>query len=201
MQLFSKKPFYKNITPYIIAFLLPCFILSGYKMLYVYFSIKEYPPHLSTIHIICLGISCLSFFVYTRSTLTVKLPSMMWNYVFSLAYALCSYSISQQKEILPLLIFALFPILILTYEYMLLEKTYFPFIIACAITLNLNPALGVPVILLLFVLSLIILAYRKELNLGNIIHYTSCFILGGLCSCARLFFFYAPYWQEHSDYT
>lgn len=190
----------KSIPYYIIAFVASFSILSLIWFMYQLGFGRLVPGFLSVSKNLCSGAATACFLYYLRHTKALKIPEYWGQLAFSAAYGLSSYAININKSILVFAVFAIFPLVFLTFEKMAAGSNYFPFIIACAIMLWLSPSAGLPIFLLLLVLSVIELFIQKRLHLGEFLHILACFLLVLALAAGRIVFYLAPMFAERGDY-
>lgn len=146
-------------------------------------------------------LAAISFYYLLQHSSIIQSKNPWMIYIFSSSYGFCSYAILQENTILPLLLYAIFPIIFYHYENMVLGKKYIPFAIACAVMLIIHPEAGIEISLLLFVFALLLLVYLHKFNLGEIVHTFLIFLFAYGLGAARIIFYLAPYFAEHSDYS
>lgn len=161
---------------YLVTFLVPILFYSLILLSYHFGFGIMYPKSFTWLRIPMLGIASLSFAYYLRHTRMFHLASDLSHLVLSVSYGLSSYILAQENEPIILLSYSLFPILFLTYEWMISDQKHFPFIIGNAILLIVCPLVGIPVTILLYILAILELPLQKRFHFGDVVHTTCNFL-------------------------
>lgn len=183
---------------YLLAFLAPIGIYSIIILIYQFGLGKLYVKSFSYLRIPMLGISSISFAYYLRHTNMFRLTDRLPQFFLSISYGLSSYILAQENNILILLAYSLFPILFLSYEWMISDQKHIPFIIGNAILLLVCPIAGIPVTILLYLLSFFELSLHKRFHFGDFLHTTGNFLLSILTGSFGIVFYLAPYYADHT---
>lgn len=198
----SLKKISKHTTLfYLFAFLLPILIYSMILLSYHWGLGKIYPNSFPYIRIPMLGIASMTFAYYLRHTGKFYLYDTLYQLIFSVSYGMSSYILTQESNILLLLAYSLFPLLFLTYEWMISDQKHFPFIIGNAILLLVCPLAGIPVTILLFVLALLELSLQHRLHFGDFLHTFCNFLFSTLLGGFGVIYHLVPYYIEHETYA
>lgn len=184
---------------YLLAFLVPICIYSIIILSYQFGLGKMYVNSFSYLRIPMLGISSMSFAYYLRHTHMFRLADKLPQFALSISYGLSSYILAQESNALILLAYSLFPVLFLTYEWMISDQKHIPFIIGNAILLLVCPIVGIPVTILLYLLSFFDLSLKKRLHFGDFLHTTGNFLLSILTGSFGIIFYLAPYYANHTE--
>ena len=152
-----------------------------------------------TLPFLMLAGGCLYFFL--KHSPVIGLQHFWQILLFTTAYSFCAYGLLQETSISSLLLYAIFPVIFYTFENMLVNSRFLPFILSCTFMLYLQPETGIQITLLLFVLAMLTLALKRQLNVGNFLHFTGTFIFAFGLGAARIAFYIAPYIAEHKDYN
>ena len=201
----SKKSLHFNLInhhsiKYIIAAGIPSILFFIIKLIYN-LSVNTCITSLLPWHnlpFLAISGACL-YFLIVHSTI-IQLNNPYQIFLFTTAYSFCAYGILQETSITSLLLFSIFPVIFYTFENMLENHRYIPFILFCTIMLYIQPELGIQITLLLFVLAILALIEKKQLNSGNVLHLISVFLFAFGLSCARTLFYLAPYIDNHKNY-
>lgn len=196
-----KKISKQSAQLYFISFLIPICVYSIIILSYQFGLGEIYVNSFSYLRILMLGISSMSFTYYLRHTNQFLIVGSLHQLAFAVSYGLSTYILSQESNIKILLAYSLFPILFLCYEWMVTNRKHIPFIIGNTILLLICPAIGIPVTILLYLLSFFDLSLLKRWNLGNFLHTTCNFILSIITGCFGIVFYLAPYYVKHENYT
>lgn len=183
------KPTKQSISFYLIAFFIPIIFFSLIMLCYHIGIGKIYPNTFSFVRFPIVGIASFSLAFYLRTTQAFKIKSSIMQLSFAYTYGLSSFVLTQEKDIFLLLLFALFPFLFLTFEWMTLQKKYIPFSLCSAIMLFASPSAGIPILILLFFLCILETASEKRLQLGNFLHILFCFLFSAIMAGFSIFFY------------
>lgn len=183
---------WKSILLYLMAFLIPFLMLFAMHLLYNSGFGNPIVNILSPRQICLNGLAGICFLFYIRHTDGVRISDRGWQLVFSWAYGLCSYGILQEGSISTLCLYAIFPVVFLSFEKMIDGLCYLPFLITGALMLILKPSLGLPLFLFLILLTFLEAGLKGRLGTGNIFHYLGCFALSFLLAAFRVF----PYFES-----
>ncbi|MDE6850870.1 MAG: YfhO family protein, partial [Lachnospiraceae bacterium] len=186
-----------NVSHIINKFTIYSIIIFSYQL-----GLSEiYVNSFSYLRIPMPGIASMAFAYYLRHTHMFYLSDRISQLAMSLSYGLSSYILAQESNILILLAYSLFPILFLTYEWMTSDKKHIPFVISNAIILLICPIVGIPVTILLYLLSFFELSLHKRFHFGDLLHITGNFLLSILTGSFGIVFFLAPYYADHETYA
>lgn len=193
------KQFLKKNWLYAAVFLTPLLLLSAVGTFQL-IGLIEYFPFLFTWKTIGFnGIAAVFFLFYLSHTDRFSL-GRQWQFLFSIAYALCPYGVLGQKRIAVLLVYAIFPLVFYSYEQMTGMRRFLPFLLFASLSLMLSPGAFLPVMLLLWIFSFFLLSEKKLLTFANALHVLCCFLLSGIVSSFRLLSYLAPYYVDHDSY-
>lgn len=193
------KEFLKNNRHYAAVFFTPLLLLSAVGALQG-MGLMEFFPFLFTWKtIIFNGAAAVSFLFYLSHTDRFSLNGQ-WRFLFSIAYALCPYGVLGQKNMLVLLVYAIFPLVFYSYEQMIGMKKFLPFLLLSSLSLMLSPETFLPVMLLLWIFSFFLLSQKQLLTFANALHIFCCFLLVAMVSSFRLLSYLAPYYTKHDSY-
>ncbi len=182
----------KSAYLYITAFLIPFLMLFVLHLVYNGGFCNPIMNILSPRQIFFNGLAGACFLFYIRHTDAIRIADRGWQLVFSFAYGLCSYGILQEGSISALCLYAIFPVIFLSFEKMIDGLYYLPFLLSGALILILNPSIGIPVFLFLLVLTFMESGLKGRLNFGNAFHYLGCFALSFMLAAFRVF----PYFES-----
>lgn len=191
---------WKSILLYLMAFLIPFLMLFAMHLLYNSGFGNPIVNILSPRQICLNGLAGICFLFYMRHTDGVRISDRGWQLVFSWAYGLCSYGILQEGSISALCLYAIFPIVFLSFEKMIDGLYYLPFLITGALMLIINPSIGIPVFLFLILLTFLEAGLKGRLSLGNIFHYLGCFALSFLLAAFRVFPYFESVYNDSYSY-
>lgn len=186
---------------YTLTFLLPMLLYSAVLLLCHWGGGRLYPNIHPYLRIPLLGIASSAFACYLIHTRSFHLHTKLYQLIFSVSYGMSSYILTQESDILILLAYSLFPILFLTFEWMVTDQKHFPFIIGNAVLLLACPLAGIPVTVLLFVLALLELSLQRRLHFGDFLHTVCNFLFSILLGSFGIIYHLAPYYAEHDTYA
>lgn len=196
-----KKISKHSVAFYLTTFLLPIFIYCLILLSYHFGFGKMYAKSFIWLRIPMLGLASISFAYYLRHTRMFRLASDLSHLILSVSYGLSSYILAQESEPLILLSYSFFPILFLTYEWMISDQRHFPFIIGNAILLLVCPLVGIPVTILLYILAILELSLQKRFLFGDVLHTTCNFLFSVLLGSFGIIYYLAPYYTDHKTYS
>lgn len=182
----SMKDTMKKAPIYGIAFLIPFLLLFLVGFIYNSGFGNPYTDILSLSFIFWNGLAGTCFLYYVRHTKTASVSSIQWQLLLSCAYGLCSYAIIQENSISSLCVYAIFPIVFLSFEAMITGSKYLPFLLLGALTLILDPECAIPIFLLLIILAIGELKLKHQCSFGNLCHHLSCIALVFLLAAFRI---------------
>lgn len=196
----TKKISKQTAWLYCITFLIPVLLYSAIILCYHLGIGKIYPNTFTAWRIPLLGIASMAFLYYLQHTKRFHIEQSLLQMIFSISYGLSSYILAQESEVLHILVYALFPVLFLTFEWMTSDQKHFPFIICSAVLLLLDPAMSIPALLLLYVLALLELSLNHRLQFGTFVHITLNVLFAFLIGCFRIIYYLIPYYDQHDIY-
>ncbi len=179
----------------------PVAIICLCRLFYLFDFASLHPNMLTLRAIPCCAVAGFLFTYYIRHSHILTLDNSLIQLSCSTIYSLCSYAISQESAITSLILYAIFPIIFLLFEKMVCQICYLPFVIGCALMMLINPSAGLPIFLLLFLLAMIQLSLQQHLTWGNFIHISVCFLFSFFLASARIFYYLAPAFANHSTYA
>ncbi|MCM1160031.1 MAG: YfhO family protein [Roseburia sp.] len=191
----TNKAIFKSIYPYIAAFFIPALLLF---LVHILFQSGYGTPLigvLSPSQILWNGLASVCFFFYIRHTAAASRIGLCWQLMVSFAYGLCSYGILQESSVSALCLYAIFPLVFLSFEQMISGKKYFPFLCMAALAFIINPACVAPIFLLFFLLTFLEAGQAYTASLGNILHRLSCLLLSLSLGALRII----PYFHDLKD--
>lgn len=177
----------KSSSSYTTAFLFPFLILLAVKYLYHSGYGTQIVGTLSIHSLIINSLAGVCFFYYVSHTKTITGLSSIWQFFLSTAYGLCSYGIVQENSIATLYLYAIFPIVFLSFEAMISGRKHLPFLLLGTLALGLDPECAIPIFLMLIILTFFELKLLKKCSLGNFCHKLSCILLVFLMAAFRIF--------------
>ena len=186
---------------YSVAAGIPAALFLLIKLLYIVLQGTCLPTFLPYSTLPFLMLAGISFYFLIKHSKTISLTNPAVIFIFVTAYSCSSYAMLQEVSITSLLLYAIFPIIFYYFENMILRDRFIPFVIACTVMLYINPEAGIPISLLLFVLSIIALIYMHQFKLGNLLHIIGLFLFSFGLAAVRIVFYIAPYIAEHTDYS
>lgn len=189
-----------TVILYCATFLLPVLIYSTIVLCYHFNIGKIYPNTFTVWRIPLLGVASMLFLYYLQHTKHFHLDHPLLQIIFSISYGLSSYILSQESNILHMLVYALFPVLFLMFEWMTADQKHFPFIVCSAALLLLDPAMSIPAMLLLYLLMLLELSITRQLQFGRFLHITLNFLFAILIGSFRIIYYLIPYYDQHDMY-
>lgn len=191
---------WKSAYLYVTAFLIPFLMLFAMHLVYNSGFGNPIVNILSPRQIFFNGLAGACFLFYIRHTDTVRIADKGWQLVFSFAYGLCSYGILQEGSISALCLYAIFPVVFLSFEKMIDGLYYLPFLLTGALMLIISPSIGIPVFLFLIVLTFIEAGLKGRLSFGNAFHYLGCFALSFLLAAFRVFPYFESVYNDSYSY-
>ncbi|MBQ7066342.1 MAG: YfhO family protein [Lachnospiraceae bacterium] len=182
----TAKQTQKSSSSYSSVFLFTLIILFSAKCLYLSGNGTQIVGTLSMQSIIINSLASVCFFYYLKHTQILNNLSYIWQLLLSCGYGLCSYGIVQENSVSTLCLYAIFPIVFLSFEIMLKGVRHLPFLLLGTLALALDPESSIPIFLLLILLTIFELKLEKSCSLGNLCHKLSCFLLISLMAGFRI---------------
>lgn len=192
---------WKSILLYIVTFLIPFLLLFTMHLLYNSGFGNPIVYTLTLKQIFFNGLASICFLFYIRHTDTICISDHGWQLIFSCAYGLCSYGIIQEGSISTLCVYAIFPVVFLSFEKMIDGLYYLPFLLSEALILIIRPSLGLSVFLFLIILTFLETGLKGCLSLGSLFHYLGCFTLSFLLAAFRVFPYFESIYDGSSSYN
>ena len=190
------KKIWNSSKLYIAAFLIPCIILLTLRF---YFFSGHGNPIIGVLQyssIFTNGLASVFFLLYLRNTPQTTfqhtLLTCSQQLLFSISYGMTAYALVQESNLTLLLSYCLFPIVFLSFEYMVHKECYCYFILTLAIIFATNPNCGVFVFSFFLILTLFELGIKHKLNFSTFIHCLSCMLLAFFLAAFRFF----PYFES-----
>ena len=189
-KLMSTKPTHttdkKSILLYIATFCIPFLLLFTLAVFYQLGYGTPFPNILSLPHNLLNGLAAFSFLYFIRHSVTIPLKDVKIQFICSICYGMCTYGILQEQSISILLIYAIFPLLYLSYERMFFSSGNVIFCLISTFVLILNPSCAIPVMLLLFILSFFKLGIEHQCSFSRCIRLFYHFLLPFAFAAFRL---------------
>ncbi len=130
----------KTVAPlYLSALLIPCAITGTLLMMYNSGMGNMFPFTLTLYRVLLSGIAGLCFMIYLKNSEQHPNLSGMWSVLASVSYGLCSHALLPTTKYSPQIIFAMLPLLILTFEAFLYHQQTKFFVIILSIALFVDP--------------------------------------------------------------
>lgn len=130
----------KTILPlYLPALLIPIAITGGLLLLYSSGIGNMYPLTLSLYNVLLSGIASFCFMIYLKKSEQHPNLTGTWCILMSISYGLCSHALLPTAEHSAQIIFAILPLLILSFETFVLSQKTIYFIIMLSACLFINP--------------------------------------------------------------